>query len=189
MLSGMRTTLLPAIRTQRDAQEDSRPFNVTIVYDQLAAGQRAMRLFSHLDREHKSEVSFQPFPWRFDFVADPKLGEFAAADALKADLIIISTTTRSDLPSVVQDWLLACLARMRGRNAAIVALSGTEEQMDQSDSPRLEFLRRAAKNAGLDFFTPANATWEEKIPMQRWNLQNGYTTGALMIAYDKAENL
>ena len=174
MLRSMRTTLLPDKRLEKQA---SRAFKVIILYDQLAAAQRAMRIFSHLE----SEVAFQPFPWRFDFVTDPKLREFAAADALKADLIIISTITRSDLPSAVQDWLLACLARMRGSNAAIVALSGTEEEADPTDSSWFEFLRLAANNAGLDFFPPASASRHGETQMlPQWgDHEKGYYHGGL----------
>ena len=178
MLHSMRTTRLLDKRLEKQA---SRPFNVLILYDQVAAGQRAMHLFSRLGREHELQIAFQPFPWRVDFVTDPKLVELAAADALKADLIIISTTTRSDLPSAVQDWLLACLARMRGSNAAIVALSGTEEEVNQADSPWLEFLRRAAKDSGLDFFPPASAISQGEIQVlpQRWDRLKGYYHGGL----------
>jgi hypothetical protein len=128
-------------------------FNVMIAYDDVAAGQRAMQIVSNLARDHEGELGLQPQPWRFDLLADPYFREFATADARKADLVIISTGSESDLPAAVRSWMTACLAQKQG-SGAVVALLGTEGHMDTADSPRLQFLQNAAKEAGLEFFAP-----------------------------------
>jgi hypothetical protein len=139
--------------SDRNELESERDFSVVIVYENLAAGHRAMRLFTDLVEEHKGNLRFRPKPWRFDLLADPEWRQFAAADARRADLLIISTGNDSDLPASVQSWLRLCLAQKSG-GGGVVALFGTEGQMDSAESPRLRFLKQAAEEAGLDFFAP-----------------------------------
>lgn len=154
MLLSMRTAYFVNPRFATGDEAQTQPFNLVIAYDSVAAGQRAMRLFSYLGREHGDVLKFQTQPWRFDLLADPDWCQFAALDAIKADLLIISASSGSDLPVAVRSWISACLARKRGTHAAVVALFGTEEEMDTADSSRLQFVRMAAKEAGLDFFAP-----------------------------------
>ena len=129
-------------------------FNVVIVYEAAAAAQRAMRLFSQLEREHGKDLKLEPKCWRFDLLEDHAWRKFAAADAIKADLLILSASSKSELPATVQSWIKSCLALKRGAKTAVVGLFGTEEEMDEADSARLQSLQRATEEYGLVFFAP-----------------------------------
>jgi len=143
-------------------------WRIMIAYDALAAGQRAFQLFSRLDQEHVEGVHFQVQFWRFDLLSDPAWREFAAVDLTKADMIIIAASRKSDLPMHVQTWLSKCLAGRKTNDAAILALFGTEEEMDGAESPRLQFLQSIARAAGLAFFAPLQHEADATAPSVYW---------------------
>jgi hypothetical protein len=153
----MNVNFLPAILPDPRNGESDQVINIVIAYDTVAAGQRAVRLFSSLDRNQRGIGKFRPQPWRFDLLVDSDCCEFAAEDAMRADVIIVSASRGSDLPAALKTWLRTCLGRRRGTRIALVALMGTEEDMDGANSPRLEFLRNAASEFGFDFFAPLPA--------------------------------
>jgi hypothetical protein len=128
--------------------------NVVIAYDDVPAGQRAMHTLADLTRDVGEEMDLGPQLWKFEYLEDPDWRALAAADAIKADLLIISTTSETELPATVEDWVTTCLAQKRGTCAAVVALLGTVNNRDEPDSPRLQFIQRASIEAGLDFFAP-----------------------------------
>ncbi len=143
--------------SDRNDAESREAINVLIAYDDVAAAQRAMRLFARVGRGQTEdlqteELLCQPQLWRFDLLADSDWGECAAIDALRADLIVVSASSPVALPRPVQSWLSACLARKQGAHAAVVALVQTDTHMEPSDCPSLGFLQAAATEAGLDFF-------------------------------------
>ena len=128
--------------------------NAVIAYGDVAAGQRAMRTLAHVTRKLGDEMELCPQPWRFEVLEDPACRALASADAVNADMLIISTSSESELPAAVESWITACLALKRGTSAAVVALLGSEVKPDELASPRFQFVQAAAREAGLDFFAP-----------------------------------
>ena len=137
------------------AQDVNHPLRVVIAYDEVTAGKRAMRVMSDLGRELGEAVEFQPLPWSFDLLADTDWAEVAADDAINAHILIITTSSADPLPPAVGRWAEAAISRKQGTAAAVVALFGPEERPDGHGSSRLEAIRTAARQAGLDFFAPA----------------------------------
>ena len=151
----MQNKLPLALDSMNDTPDaDAATLNVVIAYDDVPAGQRAMHTLADLGRDFADEVDLGPQLWRFEYLEDPDWRALAAKDAIKADIIIISTTGEGELPAAVESWLAACLTQKHGTSAAVVALLGTVDNMDEPDSPRFQFLQRAAIEAGLDFFAP-----------------------------------
>jgi hypothetical protein len=136
------------------AEVDKHDYNagldVLIAYDHLIARQRAMLTFSHLARDLGDEMEMRLRWWRFDMLESPGWRNSTMNDAVDADLLVISASRKETLPVSLQDWLREWVSRKRGDNAAVVALLG----QDNEDSPRLQFVRRAATDAGLAFFAP-----------------------------------
>jgi hypothetical protein len=145
---------LPLNSVNDTPDADVPTLNIVIAYDDVPAGQRAMHTLADLGRDFADEMDLGPQLWRFEYLEDPDWRALATVDALKADMLIISTTSKTELPAAVESWLTACLAQKHGTSAAIVALLGTVDNMDEPDSPRFQFLRRVAIEAGLDFFAP-----------------------------------
>ena len=136
--------------------DDSSILNVVVVYDNLGAGQRGMSILASLvDQFRGARVEIRPRLWRFDLLDDPQWFNAALDEAIRADMLIVSTgSTNSHLPATVKGWLNQCLAGKQGFGGAIVALPGAA---DEPDTPRFQFLKSAAVEAGLDFFTPQSS--------------------------------
>ena len=130
------------------------PITVVVAYDDLAAGKRAMRVLAEVARAVGDDLEFQPIPWSFNLLADRDWREVAASEMVKADMLIIATSGQRSLPSEVGRWTEAAIQQKRGRPAAVVALFGPEDNPDPAGSPRLEYIQRAAREAGLQFFAP-----------------------------------
>ena len=129
-------------------------FSFVIAYDDLPAARRGIRVIADMACRGADDTMWRPLPWRFDFLEHPVCRELALADAINADLILISTESRKELPPAVETWIKTSLERKRGNHAAVVALLGPSEHLDEPGSARLQLVRQAAQVAGLDFFAP-----------------------------------
>lgn len=138
-----------------DSKNPPPPLRVVIAYNDLASGQRAVRVLADLAKSLGEEIQFEPLPWSFGLLSDPDWGKVAASDAINADILIISTSSERPLPTAVGRWTESAIHRKRGTLAAVVALLGTEENPDGAGSSRLAAIRMAARQAGLEFFAPA----------------------------------
>ncbi len=127
---------------------------VVIAYDDVPAGQRTMHILDHVDHAAGGTLKLCPLLWRFDILENPGWRAEATNDTQRANLLIISTSSKGDLPAAVQEWIRSCLSQMQGHAAVVVALLGPADDTDAPDSPRVQFLRNAAEAAGLDFFAP-----------------------------------
>ena len=139
-------------------------FQVVIAYADVGAGQRAMNVFNGLAHNLHGEVKLLPQPWRFEFLEDPDWYSAAMADAIKADMLIISTATGSELTPTAESWIKMCLARKRGTSAAVVALLGHPDHPEDANPDQFDFMQSAAVEAGLDFFTPCRQRHAASVP-------------------------
>jgi CheY-like chemotaxis protein len=129
-------------------------WHVVIAYDDVPAGQRTMHILDHVEHAAGGTLKLCPLLWRFDILEDPGWRAEATIDTQRANLLIISTSSKGDLPAAVQEWVRSCLSQKQGHPAVVVALLGPADDTDAPDSPRVQFLRNAAEAAGLDFFAP-----------------------------------
>lgn len=125
-----------------------------IAYDELPAALRAMNIIADIDRRAAGETKWCPLLWKFDALKRPACLPLATRDAVKADLIMISTNAPHGIPPAVEAWIKSSFEQKRGDQAAVVALFGPSNHLDQPGSARLELVRQAAKAANLDFFAP-----------------------------------
>ena len=129
-------------------------WHVVIAYDDVPAGQRTMHILDRVDHAAGGTLKLCPLLWRFDILEDPGWRAEATIDTQRANLLIISTSSKGDLSAAVQEWVRSCLSQKQGHAAVVVALLGPADDTDAPDSPRVQFLRNAAEAAGLDFFAP-----------------------------------
>jgi CheY-like chemotaxis protein len=125
-----------------------------IVYDNAPAGKHAMHTLEGIRRQLGGGIEIYPSLWRFDLLEDPDWRAAATAEAVQAGLVIISTSSKGELPAPVRDWIHACLQARTSAPGALVALLGPADDPDGADSPRIQFLKSAAAATGLDFFAP-----------------------------------
>ena len=82
------------LSSARDADRGSdlndRPqFNVTIIYEDGAAGKRAKHFYDRVIRELVDECDFSLELWNFQVLAIPEIGNSAAKAAAQADFVIL----------------------------------------------------------------------------------------------------
>lgn len=78
-------------------------WDVVIVYDDDPAGQHAIHTFDGVTRQLGGRIKLHPLLWRFDHLEDPDWRAAAAAAAVQACLVIISTSSKGGLPASVRD--------------------------------------------------------------------------------------
>jgi hypothetical protein len=131
---------------------------IIIVHEDFIAGIEAAAVLRRLAAQLEAEFELKGDAWqidnglwKFEMLHNPELWEQAAAEAVAADMIIISVCD-AELPGSVRDWLENVLPVKEGKPAALVAL--LDPGIDPSGEPlRSEaYLRRLAEQYGLDFF-------------------------------------
>src|SRR5258708_29781053 len=125
---------------------------VAVVYEKFEAGIRAKELSDWLASQADPPFPIESTLWCFDVLSHPQMRDFAAADVLAADLVILSAVGGKPLPEQVRSWMELWLPEKRGGFTAMVLLLDRHEAaLDQSASART-FLQLAAEEAGMDFF-------------------------------------
>ncbi len=123
--------------------------NVLIAHDDEAAYRRALRLLaSTVLCTHCEGTLVQPLPWRFNELGVDSWRWRAAADAPRAEIIIVSTSACAELPEAVSVWLDQCFAVRRQQPTAVIALCA---ELNDLVVPWRRKVRTAAEAAGLDF--------------------------------------
>jgi len=74
---------------------------MVIVYDDAPAGTRAIRTLEGARRQLGGGIELYPSLWRFDLLEDPDWRAAATAEAVQAGLVIISTSSKGELPAAV----------------------------------------------------------------------------------------
>lgn len=142
-----------------DHADAQAPVRVLIVYDDVAAGQKAMEMLADLRHRIGVPSCFEPVPWSFGMVADVGWGAVAALDAATADVVVVASSAEvRTLPGPVVRWIGSVLGGLREGSAAVVALFTCKGIHDGDDSPRLRWVRRLAAQAGLECFAPKGVT-------------------------------
>ena len=107
------------LRRQPDATE---PPRVVIVYDDFAAGARAVRLLTRMKNEAGAEAALSPVPWSFDYLAELPWRSLALRDIDAADLLILSISQFEEIPHAINCWITTCLHRSRVQSIPVLAM-------------------------------------------------------------------
>lgn len=145
-------------------------FKVIIVHEDTVAGMQAVNVLQQLasQLENKLGMDINPWEicshvWQFNWLEDPQLYEQAVAESIKADMIIISTDGRAELPPRVRGWIESVLPQKKGAAAALVALLGDNHETAAA-SPSVRYLRQLAAQYGVDFLCNADGQPRRTIP-------------------------
>lgn len=143
-------------RTPFAHQSPPYPLRAILVYEDVAAALRAQDLIHRLASELQPEFELSNEVWKFELLRHLQLKEEARAEAVEADLIIISAGKDTELPEMITSWIESWLADKVGRHTSLIALFNREEpstaEADVKPQSAREYLRRAAEIGGMDFF-------------------------------------
>jgi hypothetical protein len=87
-------------------------WGVVIVYDDAPVGKHAMRTLEGVTHQLSGSITLHPLLWRFDLLEDPDCRAAATAEAVQAGLVVISTSSKRELPAAVRDWVY--IVKIRG---------------------------------------------------------------------------
>jgi hypothetical protein len=137
------------------------PVNVLIVHEDFDAAIRArMTLVPFLDAL-KPDFAVRLDLWGLDELQTfPLLREDAAAEALAADIVVVTLQEGAELPPAIREWFAIWAPKKKGRPSAFVALSGNGSRNGGGVLPLRAYFREVAQNGGMDFFCPTTAPLE-----------------------------
>lgn len=109
------------------APENAVELNVAVIYENLAAGNRALALLATLNQHLHTEVSLKPSLWRFDLLEDPRFRAQASLAADRAELIFVSADQCAQLPAPVNTWVEECRTRHSAEAHALILLNASAD--------------------------------------------------------------
>jgi hypothetical protein len=136
---------------------------IVIVYENFIAGIRGREISERLAAQLKSDVDVNSGLWKFDLLDNPTLRDQASAEAINADIVIISVRN-CDLPHGVHEWLEGWLPAKKQHDAALVAVIEPDQESGSEAHQLQEHLRSLAAKASMDFF--CNADWSKPAQEQ-----------------------
>jgi hypothetical protein len=130
-------------------------FAALIAYEDLASGRRAKAALDRLAPALSAEGSVACQMWRFDMLDDDAARREAAAEAARADLVMVAAQLSSELPSVVKNWIWTWLPQRQVPGGALALTfedcAECERLKTRPESPLCKALRRAATTGWMDF--------------------------------------
>jgi hypothetical protein len=133
--------------------ENSTALLVVIAYDDVIAGQTAMRTYRRLFTQFEDELKVQHSSWTFQELRDPCLAEEAIISASAANLVIVATVNGKVLPWQVKAWIEKSLFQRDENDSALALLiADTTSEM----LPNLvvhQHLQKVAEEANMEFFS------------------------------------
>lgn len=103
----------PSVATRRSK-------NVVIIYDDRAAGNRAVGTLTGLQAQSAGSTHLSPIPWSFDLLTELSWRSRAIRDIDRADLAIISLSEPDEIPVPIKRWIDTCLHRERATSIPVI---------------------------------------------------------------------
>lgn len=135
-----------ARRNLRPGSTKSKPagpaFNAFIAYADIPASRLAIASINDVLRAAKRGHRLNPMLWKFSQLPAGNWREAAVREALRADVIVLASSTPGTLPAELEGWLSDLVVRSGGRRMTLVVLLGpndawtvTLERVAQSPAP------------------------------------------------------
>ncbi|HZV34158.1 MAG TPA: hypothetical protein VFB72_06230 [Verrucomicrobiae bacterium] len=136
--------------------ETKPPFNVVIVYEDFAAGKHAKETYDYLVHQLGRDFDFTNQMWKFDLLGNSKMNELAVKDAVMADLIIVSTHGKDELPEEVKSWIEHWVILKSNAMALVYLVDQPSIQEAPEAAVTRSYLQDAARRAAIGFFAQPN---------------------------------
>lgn len=132
--------------------------DVLLLYEDFSTGLRARQTLTQVAEALDLPMDFQVELWRLDLLREPILLAQAAAEAARADIVLLSEHGRSDVPAVLDSFLRKWVANRGGKPSALVVSLDTEARGGSIANRTIETLRAIAEPAGAEVFVSAIGT-------------------------------
>lgn len=126
-------------------------FDVVIVCEDVVAGQRAMETYGALARKLGGQCRFSHQMWNFDVLADTAMRDTAAAEAARADVLMLSFGPANRMSVTLKFWLEQWLDVKTCTLAVVVLFADPRHESEAL--PRLrDYLAGVARRGNMEFF-------------------------------------
>lgn len=124
--------------------------NVSVVYEDTDARQRALALSHHLVRSFWADIDFEFSWWRFRYLEDPEIIEAASQAAAHAHVILFSASS-SQIPSEpIRNWVDRWVAQRTPGEGVLLILTAHSDDVQLAASPIYTYLSSVAQRAEMD---------------------------------------
>ena len=145
------------ITSRTEVIEPREIFSVFVLYEDVIARNRAIRICEHLRLEFEPEMSFDFSWWKFLFLEERTLAAFASKKASEANMLIVSADAGKEFPWAVEHWMESWASQKTVWPSVLVPLIGSADDQADEVTPRHRYLNKVAQQAGMDF-VPHKAT-------------------------------
>lgn len=139
--------------------------NVVIVYENFEAGKHAKRTFDYLANSLGNECQLSSQMWKFDVLGIQKLRDMAAADALAADIIIVSSAGKNELPGPVLAWIDLWLEQKSNALALVALFTCPDEELEETGTVR-SYLAEVARRGQMEFLAQPESGWGRETAVE-----------------------
>jgi hypothetical protein len=127
-----------------------RIFRIVIVYENLVSAARALRACEFLRGEIGDTVSLDVNVWKIAILEDSDSRRFAGIAAAQADVVIVSTSGREEIPGAFRVWVESWTRMENGGRPAVFTLFG--DHIGEGAFSIASFLREKTALRGIEFF-------------------------------------
>ena len=139
------------ITSPKEVIEQREVLSVFVLYEDVTARNRAIRICEHLRLELEPEMRFDFSWWKFLFLEERTLAAFASKKASEANMIIVSADAGAEFPWAVEHWMESWVSRKTIWPSVLVPLIGSTNNRSDEVTPRHLYLTKIAQRAGMDF--------------------------------------
>jgi hypothetical protein len=139
---------------------------VLLMYEDLATGNKAMRVLDSLRHHCDRDVSFHSDMWKFDTLRSAAICRLAAQDAAGADVVVISAHGSEELPDELKAWFRQWTQHRAVHPTALVALLDHSAEFLRELDPARGYLEKVAHHAGLEFIPMVIEGEEIDLPIR-----------------------
>lgn len=140
------------VQTDLKVRTSTERWSVVVLYEDKATRDQAMSLCDRLVKNFWTEVEFDFEWWRMDFLTDPQMGHTAAADAIRADIFVFSSSPKAELSPIFLQWVQSWGGRREGLEGMFLDLTEATAQASPMIQRKQNKLREIAAKAGLEYF-------------------------------------
>lgn len=127
-----------------------------MAYEDARTAERGKEPWDHLMCALRGHYWSWVALWEFALLRTPELRVVAAADAARADLILITTRGAGELPAEVKGWIEVWLAQKREmqdqQSTLAVLFDAPPATVGPPALAQFAYLQRVARSGNMDFF-------------------------------------
>lgn len=129
---------------------------VLIMYEDLLTGLHANSMLERLSSQLDGGSGLNKTYWMINLLNTPGLQDQAVSEAASADVILLSTGPKRELPRALWEWLVGWRMRKENRPYAFGILLNADPGEAEENDRWIADVRKLTSLAGVDFFYSVN---------------------------------